>query len=53
MSKIQAGEAFRVYLVIPMMPEGNVRRLVIKGSIKTILHYQFLTIQVCGCEQVW
>lgn len=51
-SKIQAGEGFRVYLVIPLMPEGSVRNPVTRSSIKAILHYQFLTIQVGGCEVV-
>ncbi|KAG0711561.1 Phospholipase D beta 2 [Chionoecetes opilio] len=45
-SKIQAGEAFRVYLVVPLMPEGSVQNLVTRSSIKAILHYQFLTIQM-------
>ncbi|XP_069948618.1 uncharacterized protein [Cherax quadricarinatus] len=45
-SKIRAGEDFRVYIVLPMLPEGNPEQPLVRSSIKTILHYQYLTIQM-------
>ncbi|KAG7168257.1 phospholipase D gamma 2-like [Homarus americanus] len=44
--KIRAGEEFRVYIVVPMIPEGNPDSLVVKSSMKAILHYQYLTMQM-------
>ncbi|XP_063866961.1 uncharacterized protein LOC135104027 [Scylla paramamosain] len=44
--KIQAGEAFRVYVVVPMIPEAGVKDPITVSLIKTLLHYQFLTIQM-------
>ncbi|XP_047319608.1 phospholipase D alpha 1-like [Impatiens glandulifera] len=41
-SKIQAGEKFRVYIVIPMWPEGIPE----SGSVQAILHWQMKTMEM-------
>lgn len=43
---IRAGQPFRVYVVVPMVPENSVEKLTSKGIIKAIMHYQFLTMQM-------
>lgn len=45
-TKIRACEAFRVYLVLPLLPEGHLRNPVTRSSAKAILHFQYLTIQM-------
>ncbi|XP_042879391.1 phospholipase D gamma 1-like [Penaeus japonicus] len=45
-SKIRAGEGFRVYLVLPMLPEGNCKNPVIGCSMKAILRWQYLTLKM-------
>lgn len=39
---LQAGEPFRVYIVIPMFPEG----VPTSGSVQAILYYQAKTRQM-------
>lgn len=41
-SKIEAGERFRVYVVIPMWPEGIPE----SGSVQAILHWQKMTMEM-------
>lgn len=41
-SKIKAGEPFRVYIILPMYPEG----VPTSGSVQAILHYQTKTRQM-------
>ena len=43
---IRSGNHVRVYLVIPLAPEGDPTGLISKASISAILHWQFLTLQV-------
>lgn len=45
-SKIRAGKEFRAYILLPMIPEGNPDEHIIRSSMKTILYYQHLTIQM-------
>nr|XP_045582161.1 phospholipase D beta 2-like [Procambarus clarkii] len=44
--KIRAREDFRVYILLPLLPEGNPDQPFVRCSIKSILHYQYLTIQM-------
>jgi phospholipase D1/2 len=39
---LQAGEPYRVYIVIPMFPEG----IPTSGSCQAILYYQYKTRQM-------
>ncbi|XP_042879392.1 phospholipase D gamma 1-like [Penaeus japonicus] len=45
-SKIREGKGFRVYLVLPMLPEGNPDNRIHKGSMNAILRWQFRTLQM-------